>query len=369
MKAATKQKWQGRWDQLTGKARKLWGGLTDNDFQSVKGDYEQLIGKIKERSGQTREEIENALDSDYRIRRFGLRSPPSPIIRLGRRTLSRERPSKTTGRSRAERGLPRVYWATACGGPRFTRLARTNWIAARLQAGPCSIYSLQRRESCLSRRCCLFRLGGAGFQPAARQASLPRGCTVHVRPGGWKPAHGYLHVRAAQTAVEASTRRRLQQRLQTLVKDAPIPVFWLFGKTQSGKTCIIKFLTGAEDAEIGHGFRPCTRFSREYEFPHRRGAAARLPRHPRPRRAGYDPAEDLARFDARPTLIVTVRLARSRRRTPDRASAHHPRQPAGPARRPRAHLPARGLSAAAAPAAVSRSRAGPECRDATPAAT
>ena len=42
---------------------------------------------------------------------------------------------------------------------------------------------------------------------------------------------------------------------------------WLFGKTQSGKTSIIKFLTGASDAEIGSGFRPCTRFSREYDFP------------------------------------------------------------------------------------------------------
>jgi uncharacterized protein YjbJ (UPF0337 family) len=38
--------------------------LTDNDFHNAKGDYEQLVGKIKEKTGQTREEIENALDSD-----------------------------------------------------------------------------------------------------------------------------------------------------------------------------------------------------------------------------------------------------------------------------------------------------------------
>src|SRR5262249_1966580 len=66
----------------------------------------------------------------------------------------------------------------------------------------------------------------------------------------------------------ASARaRRYHERLEVLIKRTPIPVFWLFGKTQSGKTSIIRFLTGADDAEIGRGFKPCTRFSREYRFP------------------------------------------------------------------------------------------------------
>lgn len=64
MKAATKQKWEGRWDQLAGKARRLWGDLTDNDLQRARGDYDQMVGIIKEKTGQTREEIENALDAD-----------------------------------------------------------------------------------------------------------------------------------------------------------------------------------------------------------------------------------------------------------------------------------------------------------------
>jgi uncharacterized protein YjbJ (UPF0337 family) len=38
--------------------------LTDNDVQRAKGDYEQMVGIIKEKTGQTREEIENALDAD-----------------------------------------------------------------------------------------------------------------------------------------------------------------------------------------------------------------------------------------------------------------------------------------------------------------
>src|SRR5271154_5882899 len=59
----------------------------------------------------------------------------------------------------------------------------------------------------------------------------------------------------------------LQKQLDALRPHLPVPVFWLFGKTQTGKTTIIKFLTGAEQAEIGHGYKPCTRFSREYNFP------------------------------------------------------------------------------------------------------
>jgi uncharacterized protein YjbJ (UPF0337 family) len=61
--SGTQQKWQGRWEQLAGKAKKVWGTLTDDDVMQAKGDYEQLIGKIKERTGKTREEIEKALNA------------------------------------------------------------------------------------------------------------------------------------------------------------------------------------------------------------------------------------------------------------------------------------------------------------------
>jgi len=44
-----------------GKAKSLWGNLTDDDLMKAKGDYEQLVGQIKTRTGRTREEIEKAL--------------------------------------------------------------------------------------------------------------------------------------------------------------------------------------------------------------------------------------------------------------------------------------------------------------------
>lgn len=100
-----------------------------------------------------------------------------------------------------------------------------------------------------------------------------------------------------------------EQRLEQLLEQAPIPVIWLFGKTQSGKTSIIRFLTGAEDAEIGSGFRPCTRFSREYRFPTAEAPLLRFLDTRGLEEPGYDPQEDLQRFNVQAhVMIVTVRL-------------------------------------------------------------
>src|SRR4051812_29588837 len=60
---------------------------------------------------------------------------------------------------------------------------------------------------------------------------------------------------------------QVHEAMNRLKEKTPIPVFWLFGKTQSGKTSLVKFLTGADRAEIGRGFQPCTRFSSRFAFP------------------------------------------------------------------------------------------------------
>jgi uncharacterized protein (DUF697 family) len=102
---------------------------------------------------------------------------------------------------------------------------------------------------------------------------------------------------------------RLQAQLEQLRQRTPVPLFWLFGRTQSGKTSVVRYLTGAADAEIGQGFRPCTRFSRLYQFP---TADAPLLTFLDTRgldEPGYDPAEDLERFgDSAHVVIVVARL-------------------------------------------------------------
>jgi uncharacterized protein (DUF697 family) len=102
--------------------------------------------------------------------------------------------------------------------------------------------------------------------------------------------------------------RQLQERLQQLRQRTPVPVFWLFGKTQSGKTSVIKYLTGADAAEIGHGFQPCTRFSRLYQFPTPEAPLVTFLDTRGLDEPNYDPAEDLARFNSDAhVVLVTVK--------------------------------------------------------------
>ena len=63
MRQSTQTKWEGRWDQLKGKAKQTWGTLTDNDLDVAEGNYQELIGRIEERTGESQEEIEKRLDA------------------------------------------------------------------------------------------------------------------------------------------------------------------------------------------------------------------------------------------------------------------------------------------------------------------
>jgi uncharacterized protein (DUF697 family) len=88
----------------------------------------------------------------------------------------------------------------------------------------------------------------------------------------------------------------------------PLPVLWLIGKAQAGKTSIIRALTGSEAAEIGNGFQPCTRTARFYDFP----AEASVVRFLDTRGLGevaYDPAEDMHYCESQAHLVLGVMKA------------------------------------------------------------
>ena len=102
----------------------------------------------------------------------------------------------------------------------------------------------------------------------------------------------------------------IEKLLEEVRAKTPAPAFWLFGKTQTGKSSIIKYLTGADDATIGEGFRPCTSTTRKYPFP---TAETPLMTFLDTRGIGdpnYNPREDLAAFDRDSQLmIVTAKIA------------------------------------------------------------
>jgi uncharacterized protein YjbJ (UPF0337 family) len=53
---------EGNWKQLKGKAREKWGKLTDNDFEAIAGKKDQLIGRIQERYGISKDEAQTQAD-------------------------------------------------------------------------------------------------------------------------------------------------------------------------------------------------------------------------------------------------------------------------------------------------------------------
>lgn len=53
---------KGNWKQFVGKAKEKWGRLTNDDWTVVEGKRDQLVGKIQERYGITRDEAQRQLD-------------------------------------------------------------------------------------------------------------------------------------------------------------------------------------------------------------------------------------------------------------------------------------------------------------------
>ncbi|UWR27133.1 CsbD family protein [Sulfitobacter sp. S223] len=54
---------KGNWTQMTGKIKEEWGDLTDDEITEAEGDRDQLIGKIQAKYGIAKEEAEKQVDT------------------------------------------------------------------------------------------------------------------------------------------------------------------------------------------------------------------------------------------------------------------------------------------------------------------
>lgn len=127
-------------------------------------------------------------------------------------------------------------------------------------------------------------------------------------PEYWKQLQSVLlDPKVDEAALEASLREAR--------KKMPLPVLWLLGKTQAGKTSIIRALTGNETAEIGNGFQPCTRHSRFYDCP----GEAPVVRFLDTRGLGeiaYDPSDDIHYCESQAHLLLAVMKVADMQQTP-----------------------------------------------------
>jgi uncharacterized protein YjbJ (UPF0337 family) len=58
-----KLKIKGIWNELKGKLKQEYAELTDNDLQYAEGKEDELLGKIQQKVGETKEQINNKINS------------------------------------------------------------------------------------------------------------------------------------------------------------------------------------------------------------------------------------------------------------------------------------------------------------------
>lgn len=61
--SATQDKIKGNWNQLKGKLKQQYGELTDDDLKYTEGKEDELLGRIQEKSGKSKDEVKKFIDS------------------------------------------------------------------------------------------------------------------------------------------------------------------------------------------------------------------------------------------------------------------------------------------------------------------
>ena len=56
------QELQGSVNRLKGQVKEKWGNLTDDDLQMQGANLDQVVGRIQQKTGETREAVEEFLD-------------------------------------------------------------------------------------------------------------------------------------------------------------------------------------------------------------------------------------------------------------------------------------------------------------------
>ena len=53
---------KGKWNIVKGKLKQRWARLTEDDLQYAEGKEDELVGRIQQRTGETREKVQKEID-------------------------------------------------------------------------------------------------------------------------------------------------------------------------------------------------------------------------------------------------------------------------------------------------------------------
>lgn len=57
---------QGKWDQIKGSVKEQWGDLTDDELTEVSGSRDKMAGKLQERYGWSKTEVDEKMNDFFR---------------------------------------------------------------------------------------------------------------------------------------------------------------------------------------------------------------------------------------------------------------------------------------------------------------
>jgi len=69
-----KLSFRGSWNEIKGKLKQKYADLTDDDLTFIEGKEDELLGRLQQRTGRTREQLREEIEKTL-IRR--------PVVRLG----------------------------------------------------------------------------------------------------------------------------------------------------------------------------------------------------------------------------------------------------------------------------------------------
>ena len=65
---------KGNWSEMKGQVKQKWAKLTDDDLHLVGGKFDELVGRLQQRYGHSKDEAEKQVDEF--VKSVPTKSPP-----------------------------------------------------------------------------------------------------------------------------------------------------------------------------------------------------------------------------------------------------------------------------------------------------